>query len=174
VQIDINTAGMDTLVRRFKALPKQAERAEKRAISKTTTKARSELVKDVARQNDITQKVIRQFRSVRKISRSRLTGIAWLGYKPIKASYVGRPRQTKRGARVRRFFFEGAFVATMPTGHVGVFKRKGKERLPIAEQVIELQQVAGSAAAVRDRMGDEFIKRFRQELNFEVNVKGKR
>ncbi len=174
MQIDINTAGMDTLVRRFRALPKQAERAEKRAVGKTTTKARSELVKDVARQNQITQKIIRRFRSARKISRSRLTGIAWLGYRPIKASYVGKPRQTKRGVRVRRFFFEGAFVATMPSGHTGVFKRKGKERLPIVEQVIELQRAVQSADSVRDRMGDEFIKRFQQELNFEVNVKGQR
>lgn len=42
--------------------------------------------------------------------------------------------QTSRGVRVRaRGSYKSAFIATMGSGHRGVMKRVGKERLPIRE-----------------------------------------
>ena len=46
-------------------------------------------------------------------------------------------RQTKRGVSYNlggRKTLAGAFIATMPTGHEGVFMRKGANRLPIQER----------------------------------------
>jgi hypothetical protein len=38
-----------------------------------------------------------------------------------------------KGGRKGRFLVERAFIARMPRGHVGVFLRRGKKRLPIDE-----------------------------------------
>lgn len=47
------------------------------------------------------------------------------------------PRETKRGVSVnvagQRQLIEGAFIATMDSGHTGVFRRTGTGRLPIEE-----------------------------------------
>jgi hypothetical protein len=47
-------------------------------------------------------------------------------------------RQTKKGVSVavnngKRALVKGAFVARMKSGHVGIYRRRGKERLPIDE-----------------------------------------
>lgn len=48
-----------------------------------------------------------------------------------------RATQRKRGVSVnvsgRRQMIRGAFIATMESGHRGVFQRRGRERLPIEE-----------------------------------------
>lgn len=48
------------------------------------------------------------------------------------------PRQTRKGASVgvntgKRTLVKGAFLATMKSGHTGIFRREGKARLPIKE-----------------------------------------
>lgn len=47
------------------------------------------------------------------------------------------PVQTKRGVRAsawgQRKVYRGTFLAQMPSGHKGIFKRRMSSRLPIAE-----------------------------------------
>jgi hypothetical protein len=50
-----------------------------------------------------------------------------------------KPRQTKKGVTVtikkgHRTMLRSAFIAQMPGGHIGVFKRVGRKRLPIRER----------------------------------------
>ena len=51
----------------------------------------------------------------------------------IKAKQLGSASQNSTGVRVGRRQFDHAFLATMPNGHQGVFRRRGKARLPIQE-----------------------------------------
>ncbi len=57
----------------------------------------------------------------------------WLGLNPLPLIKFGKPRQTAQGVRVGSNVVDGTFVATMPSGHTGVYRRKTKARLPITE-----------------------------------------
>jgi hypothetical protein len=57
--------------------------------------------------------------------------------RPIPLIEFRSARQAGAGVRVnvwgRAQIIQGAFIATMPTGHRGVYRRKGRSRLPIKE-----------------------------------------
>lgn len=78
-------------------------------------------------------------------------------------------RQTKAGvvARINRgksTLIKSAFVATMKTGHKGVFRRKGAERLPIVEPVasrpVDALLKPGRAKKVAERGAASFNATF--------------
>lgn len=81
-------------------------------------------------------------------------------------------RQTRRGVTVRigkqRKLIRGAFIATMKSGHVGVFSRRTNKRLPIGEiYTIAIAEAFGSTpvvATMRLKASEVFIPRFEHEL----------
>jgi hypothetical protein len=154
--------------------PAQAGRALVRAINKTLTWAVSQGLRAIARENDIPLKALRGRRRGRKrnASRRRLTGTAWFGTLPVRASDVGAPRQTRAGARAGKHFFDRAFVARVTSGHIGIFKRAGHSRLPILEQVVRLQAADKAIEGVARALPARLETTFAQEFNFEVNVRG--
>lgn len=68
----------------------------------------------------------------------------WYGLNDLPVSaFKGRPRQTSDGAEFRKTKFAGAFVAKSGVkGKRTVLKRKGKQRLPIAEQLLPIKDQA--------------------------------
>lgn len=54
-----------------------------------------------------------------------VTANIWIGVKPIEAQRAGRPRQLQAGAKARRRFFEGAFVAAIYTSEEKIWVRLG-------------------------------------------------
>ena len=86
-------------------------------------------------------------------------------------------RQTKQGVSVevnrgKRTLLKGAFVATMKSGHVGIFRRQGKTRLPIEElrgsRPVDALLHQGEAQGVADRGGSSFAATFARVLPLEV------
>jgi len=154
--------------------PEQAGRALVRAINKTLTWAVSQGLRAIASANDVPLKALRGRRRGRKrnASRRNQVGTAWFGILPVRASDVGTPRQSRLGARAGKHFFSGAFVATMPSGHIGIFKRRTQSRLPIIEQVVRLQSAETAIDGVARQTSTRLETVFAQEFNFEVNVKG--
>lgn len=67
-----------------------------------------------------------------------------------------------------KYMFQSAFVATMPRGYTGIFKRKGKTALPIQEVTLLLEPEASKI--IRGLIDNEvervFEKYFGHELNF--------
>ncbi len=51
-------------------------------------------------------------------------------------------RQTRRGTKVGKHEFIGAFTATMPRDYKGAFKREGRAALPIKEIKLPLEPEA--------------------------------
>lgn len=68
---------------------------------------------------------------------------------PVRQTKKGVSAQINKGARK---LIKGAFIATMASGHKGVFLRKGKKRLPIRElfssNVAESLSGEGEAEAI--------------------------
>lgn len=145
---------IDKALRRLSAVSREVEPAAVATVNKTLTTIQSNTRRRVAKAFRVPTKSIR-FRITlpRKYmaSRGRVSGNVAGWFEPLKASKFGKPRQEKYGATVRgasggRRKFDGAFVGRMPSGHVGVYKRRGKSRLPIEEQKVPLMPQAGNIA----------------------------
>lgn len=90
-------------------------------------------------------------------------------------------RQTRKGVSVevnkgKRTLVKGSFVATMKSGHKGVFRRRGTSRLPIDElrgsRPVDALLHKGEADAVAERGGKSFAATFVRVLPLEIG-KGK-
>lgn len=111
-------------------------------------------------------------------------GSVWVGTQPVKAAAVGTLRQTRRGTRAGRHVFPGSFLATLRSGHRASFHRASTlirkspgawgDNLPIVEDVVELEGATQVAAGVQRRAPARLLELLRQEVNYEINVRGRR
>jgi hypothetical protein len=118
--------------------------ALKRALRKAGATAlrdmKSEASKRIRARKRIKVRYITRALSLARPSGSDISSMRWaLNVSGDPVPLVAYPhRQTKKGVSVevnrgKRTLVKGAFVASMQSGHEGVFKRKGKARLPIQE-----------------------------------------
>ena len=182
IRLNITADGLDQVAARIGAYPFEIEAASKRTVSKATRFAVGEVRKGISASLGIPQKVLRDRRRI-----ASRPGLVWVGIKPIAAAYLGKPRQTKRGAKAGRMSYPGAFVSKTSSGHVGIFRRvlpstrwsKGRSRkwapnLPLEEVKEPITGASAIVESVRQKTADRIPVLFRQELNFEVNVRGRR
>lgn len=171
--LDVTTYGdIDQIIAAMRGTESQVQLAAMRALNKTALWLKSKSVKEISAQKKLQQKIIRDRLNVIKASTSSLKALVVASLYGIKASLIGNMRQTSTGAKAGKSQFTGAFVATMPTGHRGIFKRKTKSRLPIREVVLPLEPVASNIIKgfVDSGAGEKFIQYFRHELGFILKV----
>ncbi len=84
----------------------------------------------------------------------------WYGLNPLPvSSFKGLPKETNDGAEFRGTRFDGAFVAKSKVkGKQTIFKRKDKERLPIVEQQLPIEDKA--IVYIEDEIFDQVIEIF--------------
>ncbi len=125
--------------------PGPFKRAAGRALLKAGATAlrdmRSEARKRIAQRKRIKAKYISRALKLRRSGcGSDIASMSWaviVSGEPVPLlAYPGR--QTKKGVSVevnrdKRTVLKGAFVASLKSGHVGVFQRRAKARLPIKE-----------------------------------------
>ena len=143
-ELDLNIDGnfIQTL-EKVGTTEQQIRTAAIRAINKTALWVQAQSAREISKQKKILLKLVRQRLKVIKSSRQALKAFIIANFYGIKATKLGSPRQDSIGSSVGAHKFPGAFVAKMPkTGHVGIFKRKGRSRLPIQEQYVELNPEA--------------------------------
>lgn len=96
----------------------------------------------------------------------------WYGLNGLPvSSFKGRPRNAGNGAEFRGTQIDGGFVAkSKAKGKQTIFKRKGKERLPIEEQLlpIEDQAIVFIEDEVFDQVLDIFWGHFQRDLQARV------
>lgn len=118
-------------------MEKQAPKILARSMKRGLTRMWSQTSKAISKELGIKQKAVK-LRVWKRWSGRNLRG-------RIRVGRVGLPlialsaKQTKRKGvtvrmRGRRTSVPDAFIRRMPAGHVGVFKRSRKQRLPIIEQ----------------------------------------
>lgn len=149
---------------------KVVPRALPTAINKTLLKGRTKAVRDVSQDAKVKAKTIRGRTSIKKARRNKPKATFYIGILPIRASDLGKPRQLKTTARVGKHDFPDGFVATMPSGHVSIFKRKGQGRLPIKEQTVKLDGADKIAKrAFRHVMRTDFPRIFHHEVKRQLS-----
>ena len=165
-----NLPGVQTALLMY---PRQARVALRRAINKTLGWTRTQGTRAIAQEHGLPLKVLRSRRRI-VVSPARgdsLFGVAWFDLAPVKAVYFGTPRQMSTGAKVGGRTFDGAFVAHMPSGHLGVFKREGSSRLPIKEQTVSIRSSENALRRIAGQVPGRMRTVFRQELNYLTNVR---
>lgn len=142
-------------VDRIVGTEKQVKQASVRALNKTATWLRSQSVKEISRQKRLQQKIIRSRINITKAKANSL-----------EASVVARLHGVKAPLNSN-----GSFVATMPRGYKGIFKRKGKSRLPIHEVLLPLEPVASNIIkGFASKAADKFEEYFRSEFILSVKI----
>jgi len=149
-----------------------------RALNDAGRKIRSLVVKRAAKLLPFKQKVIRSRVFLRRAHRKRL-------FVRITAGRYGWPlydpktsRQKPEGVKVKKLgLVPHSFIATMPaSGHVGIFLRRGRARLPIDEvysdSVTELIERLGAGRAILTEAGEVLAKRVAAQA--QLVLEGKR
>lgn len=140
-------------------------RAAVRAINKGAAHVASTATRAIAAQKGIPARVIRERVKVRRANLQRVQARVWVGTYAVRVAELGALHQGKKGARAGRGkVIPGSFVATMASGHTGVFKRKGRPRLPIKEQTISLLPAAEIALNAAVAAGRRVIEREHKRL----------
>lgn len=128
-QVFADASDFSRLGRAFDRLPADIrQKAFRRTMARLEGRAKTEIVRDVAKFTSAPQKHIRP--NIRARSRGEYTLIRlktrWLSWEKLGA------RQLKRGVSLRRRGrVPHAFFATMASGHRNVFVRSGPDRTPI-------------------------------------------
>lgn len=156
----------DRLPELIDATHQQLEKAVGRALRKTGAWLRTHSVRELGRELGIKQSPLRaRFKLYPTIRDGQVK--VWVGLKPISVHYLGSPRQTPTGVRVARRDYEGAFVDPMRTRHTMVWRRKGRERLPIERVALELGDESIAVVERWERRVEaRFIEIFEQEARY--------
>ena len=190
IKISMQTTGIDDALAEIAALTPASKRAATRAQNKLAKWVGARGASAIAKANQLPVKVMRQrLRVVRaKPSTGRVDKGArvWIGTLPIASRKAGRVRQTSTGAAAGKHVYPDFFVATMPSGHTGVFTRMGTAarwtwgrprtsppNLPIVEANITLQDLHEIRAEMLQEGGRRYRELLVQELNYELNVRNK-
>lgn len=143
--------GINEWAHALTATEKQLKVALVRALNKTARWMRIQIARDCADELKVRVKDINAGLITLKASAS--SPQSGVGLKPsagvIKASQLGSAQQNSGGVRAGRHDWPHAFIASMPSGHRGVFRRRGPSRLPISE--VQLV-VTGRMAKIMERL----------------------
>ena len=91
----------------------------------------------------------------------------WIGLAPLSVHYLGNPRQTPTGVSVGRHDYRHAFVDPMKSRSPMVWRRKGRERLPIEKVTEDWQEVAQPVIQRWERRATaRFAEIFEQEARY--------
>jgi hypothetical protein len=197
MSIDVDTAAVQQLSTMLGATEKQMVSARTRALRKMRKKIETRIKREVARAERIPQKSLGS-----RVFSGRLTDAddelkVWIGTWNVSPFSVGSPRQTTRGVRAGRRSYPGAFLAQVyspetqvwirlhskyyapelyPTnyrpGDRGVGSNRG--RFPVVRAAIPIDGAVERILASSEAFfAAEFEKLYGQELNYELNVRGR-
>lgn len=162
----------------FGAKPAQVQRAARLTANQVTNEIHKELGGTIPKRHGTSITGFRRVRAKKtlaKARRKRIHGITWIGRNAIAAAYAGKPKKTKTGAKAGKYHFEGAFVARMKSGHLGIFRRiggkakTGKSKIeevtvPLTEAKRQVVRAAkGKRTRIRAIMQDQLRKQLKKK-----------
>lgn len=166
IKLDVRT-DIASVRRQFRGLEGQIDRAAARALNRAATSVRSVATKEIARESGIRpQRAVRDRLRIRKATPKYLIAEVGIGaWTPNLARFMAR--QVKKGVSAaawgKRKLYPRVFLANK--GRT-VFKRVGKERLPIEpvfgpkihKTFLEQKVVEAMRAIGRSRFATEFAR----------------
>lgn len=151
---------------------KKLDLAAARALRRTAQWLRTHSSREIAKELRITQSPIRHRYNVYSKSTSNEVKL-WVGLRPISVHYLGDPKQTQTGVSVGHRQYDNAFISPMKTSHKLVFRRKGRERLPVERVVEDWESPAMNALERWEKRAQvHFIEQFEREATHVFSTDG--
>lgn len=149
------------------------------ALNKTGGKLNTQVRREISKRLGIPQKHFKNQIKLFRATRRRWEAKEWVGLDkriPVSRVYKSKARQLTYAKGVQNVPASKLFPATMPSGHEGIFYRKGSSRLPIQEVMIDLTRVADD---VLEMLGDvivqkEFKRLLAHEIQYRINRRASR
>ena len=190
IQLKIDDAALKGTERILRALPRAFPRVMRRAINRTVDSAATDLKRRAAERIKLPKREIARGIGKHKANYSRLSGaIDALPHRPALTKFKGT-RQLKRGVKYRigvggYKLVAHSFIATMPSGHRGVFLRATYARgqyIPMKgdsskEMIFQLKgpsiwhvitDTAGLLAAVNEKTSANLNKQVNDYIGLEL------
>ena len=147
-----NRVLLDTeFIRHYEAFEKEIPKAVNRAAVLTNRWLKTITMAELGYELKIEAKALR---SRFKLYKNGRISKLWIGVNEIGVHRMGTPIQNKKGVRVGRDFYEGAFIAPMDSDELLVWRRKGKSRHNIEMITIDISHDA-----------EEIIERYLSDIN---------
>lgn len=177
LDVQVDPHELSALEQEFRVSRRQLDRIVISAINDTGRKTVSGVVKDIAEKIAVTQKELRQVVSFLPARAGNPVGRITVKETDRIPLFEFSARQNRRGVSYRiergapRKTAQSAFIATMKSGHEGVFKRTGPTRLPIEELEGPSAWAVFLRAKLRRRTVEDakqtLTERIRERLKFE-------
>lgn len=166
INIDVSD-GIDKVVKDINASKTKVESAAMKALNKTALWLKVQASSEISKEKQIKLSAIRKRLRIIKASKSSMNTLVKASLYGIKAGKLGTMKQTLMGASVGRRMFQGAFIATMKSGHTGIFRRRYGSSLPIDEIILPIEPEASKIIKelVTQEVEKVFEKYFRRELD---------
>ncbi|MFP3030518.1 MAG: phage tail protein [Wolbachia sp.] len=168
---DIKTSNnINEIISNIERKEQKIKLAAIKALNKTALWLKGQAAKEISEEKKIKLTVMRRRLRILKARTSSLEVLVRANLYDIRASSIGSMRETRRGAKIGKHEFIGAFTATMPRGYKGAFKREGRAALPIKEVKLPLEPEASRIIGnfVNYEVEKVFTKFFERELSYRV------
>lgn len=171
---DIDWTGLARVANDLQATDKQVKLALSRALRRTEATLRRMSSKGLRQELELrTAAALRKRLKSIKLKKTGGLGNSdgvtlWYGLNDLPvSSFKGRPKSTAKGAEFKGNDYDGAFVGRSKVkGKQTIFRRKGKARLSITEQLVPIEDKA--ITYIEDEIFDKvegiFWQHFRRDL----------
>lgn len=157
----------DKAIKEVNASKVKVESAAMKDLNKTALWLKVQASSEISKEKQIKLSLIRKRLQVIKASRSSMNALVKASLYGIKVGKLGTMKQTLIGASVGKRMFQGAFIATMKSGHTGIFRRRYGSSLPIDEIILPLEPEASKI--IKEFVTQEVEKVFEKILHRELN-----
>jgi len=175
-EVRIQDSEIKALERSLKSFGGKMGTVMSRALNKTATTGRAEISRELSKRIGIPVGKVKDKIKLHKASftnwRSAVTlsgrrfSLLDMKAKQLKAGVKYQQAETRQRVLIR-----SAFTATMSSGHQGVFKRKGSDRLPISELFgPSLAGLYGGAEDLAARILRQARQRLEQNIAYQVEL----
>lgn len=153
VDIQFEEAKLKRIEQMLKGIPGALPKVVSRGINRTATMSRTEIIRQIQAKIKIKQKGIKQGLTLEKATKSKWAASIGISTKRIPLIYFNA-REAKKGVTYQidssgarkqikaDELFSGGFIATMKSGHEGVFVRRKVRMTNMFEQIFKGKEVS--------------------------------
>ncbi|WP_441228012.1 phage tail protein [Tardiphaga sp. 20_F10_N6_6] len=172
VDLDLSAMGIQEVISDLNATEQQTERALKSTLVKMAAWLKTRSIRGLSQALEIQQKLLRRRLKTFKLRKSGdgQSITVWYGLDQIALIYM-RPKKRARGVSADgNRYVPGGFIAKGRNGAQQVFKRRGKERLPLDKETAAIQDQANTFLEDKligaQEFETQFMKVFERELKW--------
>jgi citrate lyase gamma subunit len=169
LELQVDTAQLETLAIELMSTEKQFDRALRSTVGKMVKWVKTRSVRIISKDANIPQRIARRrIKALKAKKTSEGTEMQiFYGENPVGLIYL-KPKKTSTGITATGRTVAGAFKARGKGGQDQVFKRIGKSRLPLAKQTTEVKEPFDSVLNREFINASAFAEQFFKVLEHEL------